>query len=191
MSNEINRFKVGELVEDVSIINTKLHRDFGKHIDGRATWRVVWSDGQLEKRRIDVTPEGLQLLFPEVREVKKYPYIQERYVLERLIPVMGETDIVIPWSYEPVWTFADRFQNYLPPRFDACKFVIEAIYSQTDKAGTHKKYKDETNTIEHRDQMVKQMELDLFGNETPVGDALAHKWGVTVPQSYEKKDTVQ
>jgi hypothetical protein len=34
------------------------------------------------------------------------------------------------------------------------------------------------------------MEFKLFGNETPVGDALAHGYGITVPENFsnEKKE---
>ncbi len=186
MSQADRTFRVGELTEDVSMINNKLIREFGKEFDGRAKWRVVWADTELEKRRIDVTPEGMQLLFPEVREVKKYQHISERYVLERLIPVFGETDIVTPMSYEPVWTFEDRFQNYLPPIFEACKFIVEGIYGQLDKANTHKKYKDTSTSPEERDKLVRDTEAKLFGNETSVGDALGHGYGVTVPNNYER-----
>lgn len=183
-----NTFRVGELTETLDFINRKLEREFSKDITGRPYWRVVWSDDQTEKRRMTHTDEGLQLINPEVRLVKKYQHIKERYVLEKLTEVVGETDLVVPMSYEPIWTFEDRFRNYLPPRFDACKFVIEAVNMQLAGAGGHVKYKDETTTPEYREALLKRKEQELFGNETPVGDALAYDSGVTVPRNYEKQE---
>lgn len=180
-----NKYRVGEVTENIAEINRLLLRDFGQEYDGRPRWRVVWADDELEKRKVYVTPEGWQLLYPKVEEVKKYLHIKERYVLERLIPVFGETDLTTPYSYEPAWTFEDRFQQYLPPRFDACKFVVETIYGQLDRAKSHPKYKDESVDPEYRAKMLKEMEVKLFGNETPAGDALAHDYGVTVPGKEE------
>src|SRR5574338_654805 len=166
------------LAEPLSNINYQLERDFGKQFDDRPTWRVVWSEDQFENRLMDVTDEGIQLLVPEVRHVKKYQHIKERFVLERLVPVVGETDLVTKTSYEPAWQFEDRYGNYLPPRYDACKFIIEAIYSQMDRKSAFAKYKDEKATKEAREQMILDMEEKLFGNETPVTDALAYGYGV-------------
>jgi hypothetical protein len=147
----------------------------------------VLAGEQVEQRLMTHTDNGIELISPEVRQVRKYQHIKrDRYVLERLVPVVGETDLVTKVSYEPAYTFEDRFGNYLPPRYDACKFVIEAIYSQIDKKGTHAKYKDENASKEARLKMIKSMEEELFGNETPVGDALAHKSGVT--DFHEKTD---
>jgi len=179
-----------ELVEKVKDINSWLKRDFGQTYDGRPSWRVVWANDQLEKRKVEYTDEGFELIYPEVREVRKYKHIKDRFVLERLVPVVGETDLITKDSYEPAWTFQDRFEQYLPPRFDACKYVIEAIYSQMDKAGTHTKYKDPNESPEQRLQKIIDMEHKLFGNETPVGDALCHGYGVTVPEMPKSEVTM-
>jgi len=50
---------------------------------------------------------------------------------------------------------------------------------QQDKAGLYKKYDDPEATDEARLQKIQHMEEILFGDETPTGDALAHKFGVT------------
>lgn len=177
-----------ELAEPIDRINQQLQREFGVEPDGSPRWRVIFSEDMTEKRWMTHTDEGWELLFPEVREVRKYQHITERYVLERQIPVLGETDVTTKTSYEPAWTFEDRFGNYLPPRFDACKFIVEAIFDQVKNAGNHRRYKDEKATKEARTKEIMDMELKLFGNETPVGDALAHKYGIVVPGSEEKTE---
>lgn len=185
-----------ELAESIEHINNQLIRDFGKWYDGSPNWRVVLAGEQLEKRLMEFTDEGFELINPEVREVKKYQHIPPNYyVLERQVPIEGQTDVIGKTSYEPAWTFEDRRGEYLPPRFDACKFIIESIYSQIDKAGNHTKYKDKNVSAEERAEELAKMEQILFGNETPVGDALAHGFGVVVPGSkvayLNPKETIQ
>ena len=173
-----------ELIESIEQINSSLVREFGKEFNGEPRFRVVFSEDQYEKRLTDFTDFGFKLLVPEVRVLPKYHYIHQRYVLERLIPVLGETDLVTNISYEPAWVFQDSDGNYLPPRFDACRFVIETIYSQLNSDGMYTKYKDPLDDAEIRKQRILDTEKELFGNETPVGDALAHKYGVVVPTAF-------
>lgn len=184
---EVNRFKVGELVEDIDRINQLLLRHYGEDLTGRPNWRVVWSDTQTEKRWMDHTDEGFHLINPEVRLVKKYQYIKEKYILERLVPVVGETDVVAQFSYEPAWTFEDRHGKYLPPLFDACKTVIELILHNIANKGLKKAVDDPNTDPEKKQKMLDDVEFELFGNETPVGDALAHGYGVAGFHPKEEK----
>jgi hypothetical protein len=185
-----------ELVEPIERINYWLKREFGCHINGSPNWRVVFSEDQYEKRWMTHTETHLELINPEVRETKKYPHIKERYILEHYIEIPPGSDLVVNLSYEVIWTFEDRHGNYLPPRIDACKFVIEQVMENMMHIG-HKKYKEDLSPEAHQEKLDK-MEAVLFGNETPVGDALAHKFGVTdfhekveFPVSEEKKETIQ
>jgi hypothetical protein len=181
-SKSSNQFRIGELTEPLDKINYNLEKEFGKFDDGRPFWRVVWVNDQIEKRIMNHTDEGIELLFPEVREVKKYQHIHDRYELEWLVPLAEgvETDLVAKVSYEPIWTFQDRFGNYLPPRFDACKLIIENIYQNMGKKGEiGKKYKDTDESPEARFQKVLDIEHQLFGDETPMGDALSSGDGIS------------
>lgn len=174
-----------ELREPIEWINEKLLAEFGREFSGLVRWRVVFSDDQFEKRWTDRTKDGFELLYPVVNELPKYKqFIRQRYILERLIPVIGETDLVDNISYEPAWVFQDKFGNYLPPWFDGCKFVIESVYSQMGRSG-HAKYKDPLATEEAKKEQLSAMERELFGNETLVTDALAYGYGVTVPKDLE------
>jgi hypothetical protein len=168
-----------ELIEKIEDLNFWLKRDYGCHTDGRPWFRIVFSEGLLEKRWMTHTDDGFQLLYPEVREVPKYNYIKEKYVLERIVTIIPgvETDLVEREPYEILWTFMDRFENYLSPRFAACKFIIEQIYE--NKRQGIRKIKNPADEIEE-EQRLEDMEEFLFGNETPVGDALRYGSGVTV-----------
>lgn len=174
-----------EAIED---INEKLINRYGRYYDGRPNFRVVWSEDEFEKRLTGYTDEGFELIHPEVRLLPKYrQYIREMYILERLVPVVGETDLIEKTSYEPAWVFRNKVGEYLPPFFDGCVHVIESILSVINKANTHVRYKDKNVPGEERLAHLKAVEADLFGNETDLGDNLSIGTAVTVQKESESK----
>jgi len=178
------------LVEPIERINEYLIRDFGKWDDGRARFRVVWSEDQIEKINSWHTDEGFDLLTPRVTERPKYQYIEGRYILEQLSIVPDhDKELTERFSYEPLWVFQDNKGGYLPPRWDACKLIIEAMYKNRVQAGSFKKYtRDEAVAAQ---QEMKEIEDQLFGNESDVTDALHLGYGVTVQKEKDKKETIQ
>lgn len=176
------------LAEDIDWINSQLEKSYGSELiaGNLPRFRVVFSDEQFEKRWVTKTDEGFDLLHPEVRLVPKYiTYINAKYVLERLIPTMPDTDLVEKTSYEPCWTFVDISGHYLPPRFDMCCVIIDSLFAQMNKANGFAKYKDPEVNPEHRLQAVDKMYKELFGNETDTADALRYKEGVVNPAGKE------
>lgn len=171
-----------ELRESIESINEKLLNEYGTEFGNAPRFRVVFSEDQYEKRWTDFTDEGFELLHPEIRLLPKYKqWIREKYILERLVPIVGETDLITKTSYEPAWIFQDKHGNYLPPFFEGCKHIIESLYSAIDKARTFTKYKDKNVSPEEKLTEIKKIENELFGNETDVTDALHYGSGVVVP----------
>jgi len=170
-----------ELREPIEDINRRLLDEYGRFEDGRAKFRVVWSDDQFEKRIVTHNYLGVELLFPEIAERPKYrQYIRHRYVLERLTEIQGETDLVEKVAYECVWNFSDKNGNYLPPWFDACRHIIENILMNMAAKNYYVKYKD-TMSKEQYLADIQKMENELFGNESDVTDALHYGSGIVVP----------
>ncbi len=176
-------------METIEQINYKLERDFGKLYD-RVQWRVVYTQDQFEKRWTNYSDEGFELIHPEVRELPKYrQWKPHKYVLERLVIVPTNSDMVEPFSYEPVKFFEDVNDNPLPPRFEVCKIVIEQIYKQAAKA-VGAKYKDPelvdpSLSVEAKKARVEQLIAEMFPNETNTGDALAYREAIVVPKGME------
>ena len=175
-----------ELAETIETINRQLENLFGTDFTSkRPIFRVVWSEDQFEKREMDVTPEGLQLLSPIVREVPKYrQWIQKKYVLERLVivPEVNQKELGgLKVSYEPLWVFQTEDEQYLPPKIEVAKFVIDAIYAAMGKKSM-RRYVDEEekNPKEVREERLRKLQEELFGNETDTGDALAYHEGVSL-----------
>lgn len=175
-----------ELIETV---NRHLREKYGKYND-KPHFRVVWSDDQFEKRWVQHTDEGWELLNPVVKERPKYrQYAAHRYMLERYVPVPKGSDLVEPVSYEPIWAFQTSVRSgrkFLPVRIDACEFIIDSILAVVGKSG-HKRYTDPNVTEEGRQKQILEMEKTLFDNETAVGDALAYGSGVVVAGTGDQK----
>lgn len=190
-----------ELTEKIDTINRQLIDLYGiDTITGLPMWRVVWSEDQFEHRHgtyDDFTPAGIYLrTVTEVRYVPKYrQWIQNKYVLERLvlIPEINEGELpAVKLSYEPMYPFQTNSGQYLPPRLDACQFVIDTVLASQGKSSLAK-YKDPVSGLNSEDYLeMKRQEIDnlqdeLFGNETDTGDAMAHGEAIIVPRNYEKE----
>lgn len=165
-----------ELVEPIETINQRLRDHFGAEWDNRPMWRVVWAEDQFEKRLIN-SYDGVQLLFPEVREVRKYNYITGKYILEHLVEVPGVNKEELPTtlvSYECMWVFEDKNHNYLPPLWDAAKFVIDTVNAALGKKSLAG-YAEKGPSAEDDERRISKLQEDLFGNEN---DPLAYGGGV-------------
>jgi|PlaIllAssembly_1097288.scaffolds.fasta_scaffold00047_3 hypothetical protein len=172
--------------EDLKLLNRRL-LDYGR-TENLPNFRIVWADDQFEKRKVDHTTEGFQLILPEVVEVPKYrQWIQAKYILERLtvVPQIAENDLIEKLSYEPVWVFEDNKGNALQPTWPAIHFVLEQLSYNVSRTGMTK-YPDKGETDEEKQQRLNALQNELFGNESEVGDALAHKEGIVVPHGYSQ-----
>jgi hypothetical protein len=191
-----------ELTESIESINQQLIDYFGVDTaSGQPIWRVVWSEDQFEHRLgtyDDFVPNTDIYLrtVTEVRWVPKYrQWVKERWVLERLVVIPEQNLQELPavkLSYEPIYPFQTGSGKYLPPSIRAAKFAVELIYAAQGK-GSVAKYADpyagltKEDYFEKKRQEIDEMQKELFGNESLVGDALAHNEAIIVPRNYEKK----
>lgn len=185
------------MIEKIETLNQRLIDIFGCYSDGRATYRIVFSDEQFEKRWSSYTDSGMELLNPEVRELPKYrQWISPPcYVLERLleIPEGMQTDQVERTSYEPLWVFRDKDNNPLIPVWPAIKLILSTVLENAARA-VGKKYKDPREQLtdpkiaaEVRSEQLDKLETEIFGEREQ--DPLAYGQGIVVPGNY-KKETV-
>jgi hypothetical protein len=175
--------KAMNLREPIENINEQLLKEYGRSIDdGRPNFRVVFSEDQYEKRLTNYNDKGNELMIPEVRLLPKYKqWARKRWILERLLPITGETDLIEKITYEPLWVFQDKHMHYLPPFFDGCKFLIDNMILRISHKERYAKYKDTMCKEEYLAQVQKTQD-ELFGNETDIGDHLAYGSGVSLAQ---------
>lgn len=177
-------------METLETLNGRLVEYYGiDTVTGRPIFRIVWANDEVEKRLVDEVA-GIQLLCPEVREVKKYPYLKDLYVLERLVLVPDINQKELPTSklsYEPVWAYRNEAGMPMPPIWVATQFVVDTLYAALGKKSLAKYVDTEENTTpEGLDARVVKLHEELFGNETETTDALAYHEGIVVPSNYKK-----
>jgi len=115
-------------LENVRTINKKLVDLYGKSIDGKPNFRLVWSEGLTEKRVGPVfSPGGVLISEKELQECKKYGYIKERWILENYnTAYRANPEVAVSDGYEPLFIFQKRGE-YLKPYLWACEHVINAL----------------------------------------------------------------
>lgn len=185
-------------MESIADLNRRLKDYFGE-TENHPNYRIIWSEDEYEMRSTMYTDEGVALLHSEVRMLPKYKfYVRNRYILERLteIPYINMKELpATKLSYEPLWVFEDPRSMDKPvyPTWPGIKFVIDIRNENVEKAGFYTKYKELTaeQSIEEREKRIKEVEDSLFGNETPVGDALAHKYGVSLSGIKSVEETLK
>jgi hypothetical protein len=175
-------------METIEALNTRLEEYYGMDTASRKPiFRIVWSEDQTENRLTDTLDSGIQLLFPVIRLCRKYNYIRDRYVLERLVVVPEEQQKELAGlkvSYEPLFTYEREDGTPLPPIWAGTKFIIDAVYAALGKKSLRKYVED--LSPEAAEAQLKTLENELFGDEsglygktTPgVGE------GIVVPSTY-------
>ena len=189
-----------ELTEPVKNINLRLIENFGiDTITGDPIWRIVWSEDQFEFRLgtyDDYSPNGLYLrTVTEVRYVPKYrQWIQKKFVLERLVVVPDMNQPELPTakvSYEPIYVFEDLNGNYLPPKWEAAKFVIDTIYAAQYSNHNLRKYVDDESSqeasIELKERRVNDIVEALWGEQSSFSDGMKAGETIIMPSNFERE----
>lgn len=98
-------------------------------LDGRPIWRLVWSESLTEKRHGEFSDFYGNLFIRSyigVREVRKYNYIKDRWIIEKFVPghnpeIQGDGG----GSYEPFFVFESAKGEYLPPTLKVVQFIVD------------------------------------------------------------------
>lgn len=169
---------------DVAFINKQLE-GAGKFEDGRALFRVVWSETQIEKRRgtfSKYSESGIWLCEEEnvVKEVKKYNYLDDRWILEILTPRHGNEELVTKTSYEPIFVFQDKDGGFLPPNLRVCEIIINRLRNRLSV--TQAKIADEDAERKREEKEIEEFEAYLEdAGSTVIGSHLSTRSGVVSP----------
>lgn len=166
-------------IESIETLNKRLLDYYGKFDNGEQNWKLFWSEDLLETKLCYETENGVLLLTPEVRQVKKANYIRDRYVLCKLVPVPSVNSAELlgnKTSYEPFWTFEDINRNPIIPDWGSLKALIETAL-ENFLAAKHKP-PEQMPEFMHQTEEARMARVDkimeqFFGNETSITDSLA------------------
>lgn len=182
-----------ELAETITTINRQLSELYGIDTSSmKPIFRVIWSNDEFETRVgewNDYDKNGTLIrTITEGRLVPKYINKKDRYVLERLVavPDINKDELAgNKVSYEPLWVFENIDDGtYLPPRIDMSQFIINTMLEAIHRPKGFKRYLSDQANIQgflggtNKQERMKNIKAQLFGNETPITDALMAKRGV-------------
>jgi len=97
-------------------------------IDNKPNFRLVWSEGLIEKRVGPVySPSGILISEKSLQECKKYSYIKDRWILENYnTAYRANPEVAISDGYEPIFVFQKKGE-YLKPYLWACEHIINSL----------------------------------------------------------------
>jgi len=180
---------------DVDYINKVLALS-GKNDFGQPLYRVVWSDYQLEKRK-GVFRDFLGKVFLReyvgVREVPKYNYLKERWILERWLPPSIAWSPELPdssqGSYEPIYVFQDKFGNFLQANLKVAQLIVDR--AETPTHVTPEERMAEKDEIDEKEVQFYMDYLDtsVIQNALHMKDGVGYGQGIKdwEPEKEEKK----
>jgi hypothetical protein len=149
---------------DLHLINRRLVEMYGTDFMNQPIYRVIWSEDQIEKRFSTFKDflEGTNILLrevTEVREVRKYSYLEPQYVLEKLFWNQHNKEILNNDSlepsrctYEPMWCFGYDGKVPKPVIWRAIELIILSI--NNPKKLTPSQLNDEELEQAKRDELL-------------------------------------
>jgi len=177
------------VVEDINRI-IKVH---GTNQYGDPLFRVVFSDDQTERRNgiyEDYSGDIYVKTVKEIREVKKYPWVKAKWILERW--ASGEI------SHHPslvsdkngvficVYVFQDINQNYLPPLLKVTEIVISNLLHPRMKSEALAQDKEILSKEEKIEVDKIEEEIIIQSDELASKDSKSRRESMSVGYTKEK-----
>lgn len=189
-------------MENVKIINRALETSYGRALDGKPKFRVVFSNDLFEVRRGQFeryTEGGIYLgSFEGVQKAPKYTYIRDKYILEvytKAFPeIFGRSILHSSGTiesgdfYEPLRVFKDKDNNYLPPNETVCRIICNGFLELVNRpAGQRLTEKDAlADEVKQYDKEVATFFDMLKSEDSDVLASLRFGEGVALGRGLEK-----
>lgn len=171
------------------IINERLVRLYGiEPITGQPKYRVVRSETQTEKRygSYDILTKDTGIYIGKGQgliEIKKYWYIKDCWLLERVEPNLNRKDTIFDkWCYEPILPFLDKDDNQLPLNWKAIEFVVAKL----EKAEKH--FKNESDHLAEEEKKQEEEGDKMFAildKPDPIKELPTFKVSTLIPKGKE------
>ena len=168
-------------------INKFLTR-FGRNLAEEPIFRLVWSDDMRELRR-GTFNEYYGSIFLRtttgVKEVPKYTYLAERWIIEMWLPPAISFNPEVPesvsGSYEPLYVFEDRMRNALPLNQRVVEIVVNAkLKPQRSSALIRSDVQAEHDAKDSAETRYFEEAIDT----SPVQSLLRTREAIVVPSNY-------
>ena len=128
------------MTEEQRSLNNWLRESYGKTVSGKTRFRLVWSEDITEKRKGEFSEFYGKIFLRSVvgiRELKKYNYINNRFILEIWVDndlsSNGEVPEAKNGDYAPLYVFEDGKGQPLPINHKILTFLIAAVEKKVRK----------------------------------------------------------
>jgi hypothetical protein len=128
------------MTEEHKDLNKFLRESYGKTVTGKTNFRLVWSEDIFEKRLGEFNEFYGKIFLRTIkgiRELRKYNYIHNRYILEGWIDgdlsSNGEVPEATHGDYAPIWVFEDNKNNPLTVTRKVLSFIIASIQGRVKR----------------------------------------------------------
>ena len=152
-------------MSDLLKLNKWLSQHYGMTVVGLPIHRIVWSTSLTEKRNgtYDIYAGSIYVRTEfGVKEVLKYPFDQDRWILEKLVNVEDNSELVTKNSYEPLYIFKDKDGNFLHLNTKAVEYYMHIITNA-----------EKTNKTLLEDEAAKKEEAELEYCRQEIGSVMS------------------
>ena len=177
-------------------LNEQLYLTFGRSLAGWPRFRIVFSDGEIERRKgnfdvFDNSGNYVRTEYNTIKDVLKYAVHREKFILERYVleqygewpPQPPPRDVLNYNGYEPFYVFQWVEQRPVPP-YEALDFIIRTNMFQKVKLIEMLKQAEET-----KDEKFYTRAMDIMDELAPYIPGMLHDGeAVVVPDMKGTKD---
>lgn len=148
---------------DAEFYNEKLILLYGKEpITGQPKYRLVRSEIQTEKRygSYDILTQdtGIWLGVKQgLVTIKKYWYMKDCWLLERVEPNTSRSNLYDKWTYEPLYPFLDKDDKPLPLNWRVIEFMLNRLEH------AEKRFKNESDHLAEEEKKQSEESDKVFG----------------------------
>lgn len=177
-------------MENVKLINKFLESNYGRSLDNKPKFRLIWSEDLTEVRKGIFHP--LQVI-ETIERRPKYSYLKDKYILEFYTLAFPEIfgralshskQVVMNGdSYEPLRVFTTKKHEYVKPDIEICKIFCDRFIEMisrpegrrlTNRIATH-------DDVELMKREVEKFESILQMSDSDLLDKIRNKETVFLP----------
>lgn len=170
-----------------------LRESYGQTVTGKTKFRLVWSEDITENRKGEFNEFYGKIFLRTIvgtRELPKYNYIHNRYILEGWkdedLSFNGEVPNAKYGDYIPIYVFEDKNGNPLPVTHKVLTFIIASIQGRVRKDSELSE--QETHEKEVQDQYESMDDHPgCLKTSGPARNSVAYDSGLSNSQDFKEK----
>jgi hypothetical protein len=165
-------------MENIKLINKYLETNYGRALDNKPKFRVVWSEDLTEVRKGIFSP--VQVI-ESIERRPKYSYVKDKFILEFYTLAFPEVfgralahsreSIMNGDYYEPLRVFMTKDRGYIKPDIEICKIFCDQFIEMinrpaakrlTDRIASHDDVEEMKKEVAKFESILNMEDSDLL-----------------------------